>query len=55
MVYKMSPTEIKISDFLATNYSLEDGCAFLEVFQLPSCLKAFNVRVELITDTPGSL
>lgn len=55
MVYKVSPTQIKISDFLAANYSLEDGGALLEVFQLPSCLKAFNVRVELITDTLGSL
>lgn len=55
MVYKVSPTQIKIIDFLAANYSLEDGWAFLEVFQLPSCLKAFNVRVELITDPLGSL
>lgn len=54
MVSKVSPTQIKISDFLDTNYTLEDAYAFWEVFQLPSCLKAFNAGVEFITDTLGS-
>lgn len=53
-VYKVSPTQIQISNFLDTNYSLEDVCAFGEVFQLSSCLKAFNAELGLITATLGS-
>lgn len=41
MVYKVSPTQIKISDFLDTNYSLKDACAFWEVFSTPKLFESF--------------